>query len=105
MTVLHVISYKTLREFADVHSDSRESLKTWYKVASGAAWMTIVSVRAVYPHADVVGKCTVFNVGGNDFRLVVHIDFEAQVIYTKKVMTRAEYSRKGGSQWKKSCRC
>lgn len=44
--------------------------------------------------------------GGKDFRLVVQIvqiDFEAQVIYVKKVMTRAEYSRKDGRPWKKSC--
>jgi len=105
MSLLHVISYKTLREFADKHGDSMAPLKTWYEVAGRATWRDIVSVGAVYPHADAVGKCTVFNVGGNVFRLVVQIDFDAQVIYVKKVMTHAEYSRKGGSQWKKSCRC
>jgi mRNA-degrading endonuclease HigB of HigAB toxin-antitoxin module len=41
----------------------------------------------------------------NDFRLVVQIDFEAQVIYVKKVMAHAEYSRKNGKLWKKSCNC
>ncbi len=102
---MHVISYRTLREFADEHSDSLEPLKTWHKVASTAKWLDIAEVKAVYPHADAVGKCTVFNIGGNDFRLVVQIDYEAQVIYTKKVMTHAEYSFKNGKQWKKSCNC
>jgi mRNA interferase HigB len=100
-----VISYRTLREFAEEHSGSLEPLKTWHKVASKAKWRDIVDVKAVYPHADGVGKCTVFNVGGNDYRLVVQIDFKAQVIYVKKVMTHAEYSRKGGKLWKKSCNC
>jgi mRNA interferase HigB len=80
-------------------------LKTWHKIAGKAKWLDIADVKAVYPHADAVGKCTVFNIGGNDFRLVVQIDFEAQVIYVKKVMARAEYSRKNGKLWKKSCNC
>jgi mRNA interferase HigB len=100
-----VISYKTLREFAEKHSDSLEPLKAWHKIASRETWLNIADVRAVYPHADAVGKCTVFNVGGNEFRLVVQIDFEAGVIYIKKVMTHAEYSRQHGKLWKKSCDC
>jgi mRNA interferase HigB len=102
---VHVISYRTLREFAEKYSDSLASLKTWHKVADKAMWLDIADVKAVYPHADAVGRCTVFNIGGNDFRLVVQIDFEAQVIYVKKVMTHAEYSRRNGTLWKKSCGC
>jgi mRNA interferase HigB len=100
-----VISYRTLREFAGKHSDSLEPLKTWHKIASKAAWSDITDVTAIYPHADAVGKCTVFNIGGNDFRLVVQIDYEAQLIYVKKVMTHAEYGRNNGKGWKKSCNC
>jgi mRNA interferase HigB len=102
---VHLISYRRLRDFAEEHPEPLEPLKTWHKVASKAKWPDIVKLKAVYPHADAVGKCTVFNVGGNDLRLVVQIDFEAQVIYIKKVMTHAEYSRKNGAQWKKSCNC
>jgi mRNA interferase HigB len=102
---LHVISYRTLRDFAYEYSESLEPLKTWHKVASKARWLDITEMKSVYPHADAVGKCTVFNVGGNNFRLVVQIDFEAQVVYVEKVMTHAEYSRKNGAQWKKSCNC
>jgi mRNA interferase HigB len=102
---LHVISYRMLREFADESADSLAPLKTWHKISGKAKWLDIADVKAVYPHADAVGKCTVFNVGGNDFRLVVQIDFEAQVIYVKKVMAHAEYSRKNGKLWKKSCNC
>jgi mRNA interferase HigB len=100
-----VISYRTLRKFADDHSDSLAPLKTWHKVASAAKWLDIAGVKAAYPHADGVGKCTVFNIGGNDFRLVVQIDCEAKVVYIKRVMTHAEYSFKNGKQWKKSCNC
>jgi mRNA interferase HigB len=103
--IVHAISYKTLREFAETSPSALEPLKTWHKIASRAIWNDITDVRAVYPHADAAGKCTVFNIGGNDFRLVVQIDFDAQVIYVKKVMTHAEYSFKNGERWKRSCKC
>ncbi len=105
MYVLHVISYRTLREFGDEHVESRGPLKTWHKVVSRAVWSDLAVVRSAYPHADAVGRCTVFNIGGNDFRLVVQIDFETQVVYVKKVMTHAEYSRKNGALWKQFCGC
>jgi mRNA-degrading endonuclease HigB of HigAB toxin-antitoxin module len=66
-----------IREFADENADSLASLKTWHKIAGQAKWLNIADVKAVYPHADAVGKCTVFNIGGNDFRLVVQIDFRS----------------------------
>jgi mRNA interferase HigB len=100
-----VISYRTLREFAGRRPDSAGPLKTWHKIASKSRWLDIADVKSVYPHADAVGKCTVFNIAGNEFRLVVQIDFEAQVIYVKRVMTHAEYSRGNGASWKKSCNC
>ena len=102
---MHVISYGTLRKFAGKHAHSLEPLKTWYKIADKAIWLDIADVKAVYPHADAVGRCTVFNIGGSDFRLVVQIDFQAQVIYIKKVMTHAEYDVDQGKRWKKSCEC
>jgi mRNA interferase HigB len=102
---VHVIRYRTLRDFAEEYPEALEPLKTWHNVASQARWQDIIEVKIIYPHADAVGKCTVFNVRGNNFRLVVQIDFEAQVAYVKKVMTHAEYSRKNGAQWKKFCNC
>ena len=57
----------------------------------------------MYPHADAVGRCTLFNVRGGHYRLVVQTGYESQVIYAKKVMTHAEYDIDKGERWKKSC--
>ena len=92
---MHVISYKLLREFSVEYPESREPLK---------AWQSIADVRAVYPHADAVGSCTVFNVMGNNFRLVTRIDYDSRIIYTKKGMTHAEYSG-NPKHWQKACEC
>lgn len=52
-----------------------------------------MDVRKDFPHADLVGGLTVFNIGGNDFRLVVDIWYAGQVVYVKSVMTHAEYDK------------
>ncbi len=43
--------------------------------------------------ADIVGDCFVFNVGGNKYRVVVHLDFEVQTMWIRFVLTHAEYDR------------
>jgi mRNA interferase HigB len=100
---VHVISFRTLREFAEAHPDAAEPLRAWNKIAASSEWENIAEVRKVYPHADSVGRCTVFNVRGGHYRLVVQIAYEPQVIYVKKVMTHAEYDVNQGKRWKKSC--
>lgn len=100
-----MISFRALREFAETHPDAMEPLKAWHRVAVTSQWESIVDVRAVYPHADAAGRCTVFNIRGNHYRLAVQFDYPSQVIYVKKVMTHAEYDVDQGKRWKKSCGC
>ena len=97
-----VISVKRLREFWRRHPDAEAPLRDWYRVASKATWRHLQAVRADYPHADGAAVAsgrivTVFNIGGNKFRLVVDILYRVQVIYVCTVLTHAEYSK---NQWK-----
>ena len=92
------ISRKALREFSDAHKDAETPLDDWYRIGRRSRWISIVDVRKTYPHADAVGKFTVFNVGGNKYRLVVTVNYRSGRIYIREVMTHAEYSRE---EWKK----
>src|SRR5262245_28561259 len=97
-----VISVKRLREFWRRHPDAEQPLRLWYRTALKASWRRMEDVRAAYPHADAVvvasGRTvTVFNVGGNKYRLVVDILYQVEVIYVCVVMTHAEYSK---DRWK-----
>jgi mRNA interferase HigB len=94
---MHVISYRRLREFAQKHSNSREVLDSWYKIASKADWSNLVEVQSVFPTAEAVGNFTVFNIKGNSYRLIVSIDYERQLIYIKYILTHAEYDKES---WK-----
>ena len=94
---MHVISYKRLREFGEQHSDCRDALDNWFKVAKKVDWSNLVEVQSVFPKAEAVGNFTVFNIRGNNYRLIASIDYEKQLIFIKYVLTHAEYDKEN---WK-----
>ena len=94
---MHVISRRILRNFCQVHADSCDALYDWYRVATKAEWKNLVEVQTIYPKAETVGNFTVFNIKGNNYRLIVDIVYETQRIYIKYVLTHAEYDK---DKWK-----
>lgn len=97
---MHVISKKKLREFWEKWPDAQLPLDNWYRIANKATWQSIADVKIVFPHADAAYECTVFNVGGNKYRLIVKIRYDRQVIYVKHVLTHKDYDK---GAWKKDC--
>ncbi|MEH2420453.1 MAG: type II toxin-antitoxin system HigB family toxin [Nostoc sp.] len=94
---MHVISKVKLREFWVQHADSEDSLNDWYKFASIANWSNLVDVQKRYPKAEAVGNFTVFNIKGNNYRLIVDIRYYSQTIFIKYVLTHPEYDKE---RWK-----
>ena len=90
---MHVISEKKLREFWECHPEAESPLRAWHRAAKHALWECFADIRQVYPHADQVGRCIVFNIGGNKFRLVVVVHFNRGKVYIRHVMTHEEYDR------------
>jgi mRNA interferase HigB len=99
-SIVHVITRRVLKEFAAIHKGAEKPLDSWYSVAKKARWQSIADVRVNYPHADAVDKCTVFNIGGNKYRLIVKIEYKLQTIYIKHVLTHVEYDKE---DWKRDC--
>ncbi len=97
---MHVISEKKLREFWRKHPVAEEPLKAWHRVAKHTTWESFADVREVYPSADQVGRCTVFDIGGNKFRLVVVIHFNRGKVYIRHAMTHEEYNK---GRWRGDC--
>jgi mRNA interferase HigB len=97
---MRVISRKKLRQFWEAHADAQGPLRAWLLAAKAAQWQSIADVRRAFPHADPVARCTVFNIGGNKYRLIAAIHYNRGVIYVCHVLTHAEYDRE---QWKEVC--
>lgn len=79
-------------------------LEAWRKVVRAAAWRNLAEIRRTYPSADAVKvrsgrQVLVFNACGNDYRLVVAVHFNRQLVYTLRWMTHAEYSK---DRWKET---
>jgi mRNA interferase HigB len=94
---MRIISRKRLLEFAKIHADVADPLDLWYRVAKSSNWLNLIDVKQTYSAADVVGNFTVFNIKGNDYRLITSIVYSKQRIYIKYVLTHSEYDR---DKWK-----
>ena len=88
--------------FGSAHKSAAQPLDDWYRVAKKADWKNLAEVQVVFPHADLVGTCVVFNVGGNKFRLIARVFFQSRKVYVVAILTHKEYD-KGG--WKRDCDC
>ena len=89
-----------LREFWEENKDAEAPLKSWFKTTDKANWQNLAETRESFPHADSVGTCTVFNIGGNKYRLITYINYRFQKVYTLHVLTHKEYDK---DNWKVDC--
>jgi mRNA interferase HigB len=97
-----VISLKPLREFWERHPDAEEPLRFWYKTACNADWSGLHEVRQSYSRTDGVQTSdgqtlTVFNIGGNKYRLIARIRYEYRLINVRAVLTHKQYDQ---GRWK-----
>src|SRR3989338_8058692 len=90
---MHVISRKALADFWGVHPPAQGAMAAWFKGVGGAGVQNFAAVRAAFNSADKVGQFTVFNVGGEGYRVVAAIHFNRQKLYIRDVFTHAEYER------------
>ncbi len=97
-----VVSLKRLREFWSIHRRAELPLRAWYDQTVAAKWGNFAELRATFPSADLVGNCTVFNIGGNHFRLIARIFYTNHKVYVLRAMTHAEYDRE---DWATDCGC
>jgi len=94
---MHVITQRRLRDFGRLHPEAENPLRAWLRRVKKADWKQFADVRADYPRADQVGKFTVFNIGGNKFRLITVIHYDRGKVFIRHALTHAEYDR---GDWK-----
>jgi mRNA interferase HigB len=96
---MHVITRRRLNEFAARHPQTQSALAQWYALVRKTPFQSFVELRRMFPSADIVGKFTVFNIGGNKVRLIAAIHYNRGKLYIRHVLTHEEYDR---GNWKKS---
>jgi mRNA interferase HigB len=99
---VRIIAERWLKDAAEAFPKAASYLAHWQAVVKAAHWNSLPDVRRQYPSADAVrvasgGTVVVFNVCGNDFRLITAIHYNSQRVFTLRFLTHAEYSK---AKWK-----
>jgi mRNA interferase HigB len=97
ISFVHVITIGRLREFWEKHPQSKTPLESWHKAAKKAAWKKFEDVKVDHGAVDRIDKFTVFDIGGNKWRLVAAIHYNRKIVFIRHVLTHEQYSR---GKWK-----
>lgn len=87
-----------MRRYAARFPKADRALDDWARLVLSGKWQNLVETRRMFPHADQVkvksGRTvTIFNMCGNDFRLITAIHYDRQKVFVLNFLTHAEYSR------------
>lgn len=89
---MRVISKKPLREFWESHADAKAALQAWYEDAERAQSRTPGDIKRSYRNASIIGdNRVIFNIKGDDYRLVVRIHYDRGYVYVRFMGTHREY--------------
>lgn len=92
---VRIITETRLTAFWKAHPDAEAPLKLWRKVVRAQQYRSPHEVRADFPAADFLGRgVTVFDIGGNKYRLVVTMRYDLKRVYIRHILTHDEYDRK-----------
>jgi mRNA interferase HigB len=89
--IVRLISNKALRDFAKIHPLADVPLQGWRRIIERGQFRNFAELKRAFNSADKVGDYFVFDIAGNNYRLIAAIHFNTQILYVRSVMTHAEY--------------
>lgn len=93
---MRIVSHRKLKDFYETkgHEDSRVPLERWYNITEKAEWRNLSEIKVDFPATDYVGnQHYVFNIKGNNYRLVVVVKFTIGYIFIRFIGTHKEYDK------------
>ena len=95
---MRVISKPAILKFSEKHHDALVPLMNWYRITKRADWNSLAEVRIDFAHADIVARRTVFNIHGNEYRLIARVNYRTKRVFILHILTHVEYSK---GDWKR----
>lgn len=90
---MHIISKKKIRDYIKCNAQAELSLTEWYMKMRACDAKTLSEMRKKFNSVDAVYGYTIFNIGGNNYRLIAAIHYNKQLCYIREIWTHAEYSK------------
>lgn len=88
-----VISKRPLIDFWEKYPESKGAMQAWYRIAGNCSAENFSELRKTFNAVDVAGKYTIFDIGGNKYRVVTVIHYDKQKIFIRGVFTHREYDK------------
>jgi mRNA interferase HigB len=90
---MDVLNETLIRAFQKRHPNSRKPLNNWLDVITRCSFSDFASLRKTFPSADYAVGYNIFNIGGNNYRLISTINYGKQQVLVNFVFTHNEYNR------------
>ncbi len=91
---MRIFTEKTLKEFIELHNDSRTAIQEWVEIVRRSEWSCLEDIKNTFDSADSVGnQHYVFKVRGNCYRIVAIVKFTIKFVYIRFIGTHSEYDR------------
>jgi mRNA interferase HigB len=90
---MHVISKHAITVFSLKHPAARVPLEAWFRLVKTSNYLNFNELKKTFNSVDWVTPYVVFDVGGNNFRVVCAVHYDRQKLYIRDVLTHAEYDR------------
>lgn len=95
---MRIISKKKLRDYYSNNAQAEIPLTEWYFKMKASSAMNINELRMVFNSVDPVNGYTIFNIGGNNYRLITAIHYNKQYCFIRAIWTHAEYSKRSNQE-------
>ena len=93
---VRILGGRKLFEFAKSFNTAKSPLRSWETAARAGSWKNPAELRRTFGSVSFVEGRTVFNIGGNNFRLIAVIDYRLQTVLVTHVLTHKDYDKGGG---------
>jgi mRNA interferase HigB len=91
---MHILSKGTLRDYWAINRNSKGPLESWHKIVKTAAWDTPNDLIKMFPKASILqNNRAVFRLLGNEYRLIVIVDYRFKKVFIRFIGTHAEYDK------------
>jgi mRNA interferase HigB len=93
-----IVGAERLTQFGKKHASARSSLENWKQVVEAVLWANPAGIKMTFRTADIVGPQTIFNIGGNKYRLIALVNYSLGIVLVQYVLTHAEYDKEDWKQ-------